>query len=527
MNEVIIMAQRGGKREGAGRKKSLIPKNRHMIYATDGQWNIISMLLQRFKQIEKEQRISDDTYWKNFDLSGISANNVVDAVEKTTTSTLTKVQQEALDAMESGKNVFLTGGAGTGKSFVLQQFIKQHDGEIVITAPTGIAAQNIHGSTLHRTFKIPIKGSAAPFEIIQSTKNSRFRIARTTFKDYINRLKTKDVLKKCKILVIDEISMVRADIFEFVMSVIQGIETYYKKSIQVIVCGDFCQLAPVITSREKTAWLTQYPQNPEGFAFLTDTWKTMKFTSCYLTEVVRQKDRGFSTALNDLRLGDPSGTGSAWIQAHTSHAPVKDGIYLCATKKEAASINSRKLYAIKGRLYTYQAELEGNITEKDVQSVDIKIEVKVGVRVMLLINDIENQRFSNGSFGEVVHIAETYDEIKVKLDDTGEIVPIKPVTFEVTEPVVTHEDGNVKIKQRSIGSYTQFPLRPAWATTIHKTQGMSLEKVNVKSGRIFSDGQAYVALSRAMTADMLYIDEPLTPDIVRVSESVIQFYKGL
>ena len=239
---------------------------------------------------------------------------------------LTTKQAHALRCMMSGQNIFLSGEAGTGKSFVLQEFLAKTNRNTVVCAPTGIAAINVGGTTLHRVFKVPMD------PIGPDRKPS----------------KVEEVVEKADIIVIDEISMCRFDVFEFVAKSILKADQETKRRRQLIVVGDFLQLPPVIPDRDRKAlehyWGEEFVR--DGFAFQAPMWNYFDFVTVVLDEVMRQKgDSDFVTKLNDVRRGNADAL--EWFNRH--HAPRQPGISICATNKEAESINSAETDRIRGR----------------------------------------------------------------------------------------------------------------------------------------------------------------------------------
>ncbi|MBE6423024.1 ATP-dependent DNA helicase [Succinivibrio dextrinosolvens] len=425
------------------------------------------------------------------------------------TENLTEEQKTALNILESGENVFLTGGAGTGKSYLINVFRKLNANKnILVTAPTGVAAQNVEGATLHRTFKIP-SVMLAPREPQKNTKA-------------IMRL-----LSEVDILIIDEISMCRADIFTYVIRFIahenkrrEGLTRNPKAPIQLIVVGDFFQLPPVITNKEREAWNELWGES-EGFAFTSGAWKYMHIRTIELTEVIRQKNADFAHALNKIRVNDRNGID--YLNAHRRDTVDPDAIYLCCTNKAADEINYQKLMEIEGEEKDFEMTFEGDkasIKKSDYVCEEI-LTLKIGARVMILVNDpLEN--YSNGSCGVVK--AFTTEGVLVKLD-TGKTVEIKPYKWSINEYALCKDgSGRTTVSAEEIASYKQLPLKLGYAITIHKSQGQTYDAVNVDVRDIFANGQLYVALSRCRSIENTYFNAPITVNKLRVSPTVLQQY---
>lgn len=427
---------------------------------------------------------------------------------------LTTEQEKALALLESGENVFLSGEAGTGKSFVLNEFIRRVRGKnVIVCAPTGIAAINIGGSTLHRVFEIPI-GLLKP-------------------KQYNS--KPSEAIIKADIIVIDEISMCRFDTFEYVINTIRNVELICqnKKNIealkkgekpkllkrkQIIVVGDFYQLPPVIMPVDRELlgayWAPEITK--EGFVFQTDSWKKLNFKSIILKEVIRQKgDREFLMNLNMIREGNVSGI--EWFNRNASHIQKEDSIYLCPTNKQADSINRKKSEELPGDVVVYKAEVIGQVQDSDKLTYD-ELELKVGMQVMTLVNNHE-EGYKNGSIGRIISLHKKYVNVKL---DTGIIVKVRYYNWEI----YGYEIQKNELIKVVLGVYRQIPLKIAYAITIHKAQGQTYSSANILSN-CFMAGQLYVALSRVETIEGVRLKQEIQNKALIVSETVKKFYKEL
>lgn len=375
-------------------------------------------------------------------------------------------QKKAFEVLMSGKNVFLTGDAGTGKTFLVNKFIeemKKQKKNLVITAPTGIAALNIGGVTIHSAFGIPV--------------------GKDLTKVFIN---PNNVIKAADVILIDEISMCRMDLFDVIGAIITSVD----KNIQLVVIGDFYQLPPVLNGKDKKILDDYYKCDVGGaFAFESEYWKDFKFETVVLKEVVRQDNPRFITALNYLRKGNP--ISLKYFVAYCNKEPIKDAITIVGTNKRAEEINERQLGKIRTLEYTFNAIKWGEITAFPTYET---LKLKVGARVMTLINTFE---YRNGSTGTIVNI--NNNEIKVRFDD-GSYSYIQRYTWEFKEYV----SENGIIKEKIVGSFNQLPVKLAYAITVHKSQGQTYEAVNFEPCG-WSHGQLYVALSRCKDISKLYI----------------------
>lgn len=427
---------------------------------------------------------------------------------------LTEEQKRALAVLESGKNVFLSGEAGTGKSFVLNEFIRRNKKRnLVVCAPTGIAAINVGGATLHRVFQAPI-GVIRPGEF--STKPD-------------------EAVMKADIIIIDEISMCRFDLFEYVVRTIRQAEALRQKKEnidamsggrtprlfapkQLIVIGDFYQLAPVVTAADREV-LEQYWEIrnlTEGYAFQSDLWYELDFQNVLLTEVMRQRGNdAYIRSLNRIRVGDYRGIG--WFNENVRQDAIPNGIYLCATNRVANDINAKESEALAGEPVTYTAEIKGNVQASD-KMTDDELTLKVGMQVMTLVNDAQ-EGFQNGSIGKVTALKKEAVEVRL---NSGKIVKVKPYDWEICGYEVQEE----KLEKIVLGNFKQIPIKIAYAITIHKSQGQTYSCVNI-SPDCFADGQLYVALSRARSVENMSLDHAIRPRALRTSRSVKLFYDGL
>ncbi len=524
---------RGGKRAGAGRHKierSAEDERRVRGFrVTDREWNALKAYLEQLR------------HGVTAPVAPAVAQEIVHPEKEERTSWgngLTPSQERALSLLESGKNVFLTGGAGTGKTYLLHQFINRHKGRVVVAAPSGIAAKRAGGSTIHSVFRVPIKivddsnfneddWLADADDLKKMAKDKKYKSAL-------------QVLLAADIIVIDEISMCRADVFEYVAKAIHTITkgreankeknlTYVKPhKLQVVLCGDFAQLPPVITKAEKAAWKALYPKNPDGLAFLTDAWKALKVVNALLVETVRQSDAEFSQALNRLRMGD----ARCLTYLNGQHAKTKqDGPTICATNRQASEANKIKYRNLRGREHTFTVEKSGEQDNEPLVCEEV-LTLKRGCKVILLVNDSKNHQYQNGSYGEVLDFCRDADgmhAVKLRTDE-GDTVIVGPYTWDVERyELVDDEDehGNPrkKVALIKIGEYTQIPLRLGWALTAHKSQGQDYDSCNVVAPQNFwAAGQLYVALSRAKDIRKLYLGKELTKDMLNTNQTVKEFY---
>lgn len=424
-------------------------------------------------------------------------------------SEFTYLQNYAYTLMKLGFNIFLTGDAGTGKSYVVSKFISDAQSEgknVMVLAPTGIAAGNMGGVTLHNQFNIPLGPLVG---VRRAGKDDR-------------------ALENTDVLVIEEISMCRIDLFEYVSKLILRANSERiargKKPIQIIVLGDFFQLPPVTTADEKKILDNYYGKDIGlGFAFESVYWTLHEFKNVILLDVVRQDNREFIEYLNRIRLGDKTCIDDLYKKS----AKVRDdtAINMCGLNRNVKAINDKGLGKLNSKLVEYQSIItyEDGIDGAEIINnsplVEHILKLKVGARVMTLVND-KDSVFYNGSMGEVVGLAGDY--ISVKLDN-GWTVNIERYDWPIYKYDVDYSGAKEKLVIKQIGTVTQFPLKLAYAITIHKSQGQTFDKVNL-SPYSWDCGQLYVALSRVRNLDGLYIDCEIDPRYLVISLGVIDFY---
>ena len=391
---------------------------------------------------------------------------------------LNEEQKYAYDVMASGANVFLTGNAGTGKSYVIRKFIDDHKDSTIVCAPTGIAAYLIGGTTLHRIFNIP--SAPCPFA---GNKHNR-------------------LLDTAKTLIIDEISMVRRDVFDYVIKIIRNTEKKNGKRIQIIVCGDFAQLPPVVTQSVKPVLEKQYGADAGYcYAFQSPFWNELGFHNIRLTKIVRQEDAETAAVLNRVRLGEMAAVREVFTSV--SHNPfIRDAITIVATNFMAERINDEEIKKIDAPAMNFYMTVDGNVRNDEIICAE-QMTLKPGCRVMLIAN--LGPTVVNGMTGTVKTIFSDpftgADVVHVQWDN-GETTIVSPYKWTVYDYIST-DDG--KIEQVEVGAYTQLPLKPAYAVTIHKSQGQTYELANLIADAVFAPGQLYVALSRVKHFERLYV----------------------
>lgn len=411
----------------------------------------------------------------------------------------TKLQQIAYDAIMSNQNVCITGSGGVGKSYIIQQIREQIEDETLFVAPTGIAAVNIGGATIHKTFGL----------------NTGIQFSTPSIND-----KIKDVLanEKLKRLVIDEISMVRADTFSVIDKILKSVRKNKAPfgGLQVVVIGDFYQLPPILTSKEKVPFSTKYDSI---FCFSTPAWKNANFTVVDLKESMRQSDKDFIDMLNNIRVGSKDALKALEKINHIGLSQTnidESWIMLTATNAVANDYNSEMYNALDdSEEIVFYAQRENSNVK--INPVDDVIRLKKGARIIIKANDI-NGVYVNGDRGTVDEV--TKDGVFVTLLD-GRKVFVTSYTWEEKEYVSDSEGFRLV----TIGTFKQIPIKYGWAITIHSSQGLTLDGAILNTGRgCFTDGQLYVALSRIKSLEKFCLIQPIRNSELMTSKEVQKFY---
>lgn len=411
--------------------------------------------------------------------------------------------QEVLEWLEEGRRcLFVTGKAGTGKSTLLRHIRRHVLGKAVVLAPTGVAAVHVGGQTLHSFFRFP------PQVLFPAT---------------VERFTGGSLYRKLRTIIIDEISMVRAD-------VVDAMDIFLRKAgpepglpfggVQMIFFGDLHQLPPVVSPHEREAFATLY-ESP--WFFKAHVFERQKFERIQLRKIYRQKEASFISLLNAVRNGEAEEDDMERLNARTdrSFMPGEGDPHITLTSTNAAAdqVNSQKLDALTTPLALFPARVEGEFEPK-AYPTDNPLALKIGAQVMFLKNHAEGL-WVNGTLGTVA--SHNYDEIWVDIPTR----PAGPVRVEraLWESVrYALDPATGAVVPKTVGRFTQFPLKAAWAMTIHKSQGKTFDRVVIDMGKgAFAHGQSYVALSRCTTLDGITLRRPLSGKDLLLDPDVLEF----
>lgn len=408
----------------------------------------------------------------------------------------------------SRNNIFISGRAGTGKSTLLRLFKETTKKQIVVLAPTGVAALNINGQTIHSFFRFP------PGIIVNSA---------------LKKQRNRSIYKKLEVIVIDEISMVRADMLD-------NIDHFLRVNrdsplpfggIQMVFIGDLFQIPPVVSQAFEKQYISEKFETP--YFFSSNVLKNNDIQLIYieLHEVFRQVDRTFINLLESIRMNEMDWDQLQELNARHKPEFIKEGNYitLCSRNLLANKINNEKLDEIDSGVFSYEAMIEGEFPES-IFPTDPVLTLKVGAQIIFIRNDID-KKYVNGTIGKISYLDNFV--IRAEIFESGESreIEVYPEIWENTR-YIFDKDSNSEIRQETMGTFNQYPIKLAWAITIHKSQGKTFDNVRIDMGSgAFTHGMTYVALSRCRTLEGIVLNTPINPGDIMVDNAVVEFLDGL
>jgi len=428
----------------------------------------------------------------------------------------------AFDFVEfTNKNIFLTGKAGTGKTTFLHSLKKKSPKRMIVVAPTGVAAINAGGVTIHSFFQLPF-GPHIPTSSSTGTRTQDD--AEKPLPEgvkHFNREKIK-ILKSLDLLVIDEISMVRADMLDAIDEVLKRYKNRFEPfgGVQLLMIGDLQQLAPVI-KEDEWAILKDYYEN--AFFFSSRALQKTHYISIELKHIFRQSDSHFIDILNKVRENqvDAEALNELAKRHIPEFSPKDDEGYITLTthNHQAQTINESKLKELRGKTYSFQASVRDDFPEYTYPT-EYNLMLKVGSQVMFVKNDSSYEKlYYNGKIGTITDIDD--ETIFVRCPNDLANIPVQRAEWNNTKYAINPETK--EIKESVAGTFTQYPLKLAWAITIHKSQGLTFEKVIIDAHSAFAHGQVYVALSRCKTLGGLVLSTPISSKSIKSDSTVTQF----
>lgn len=426
----------------------------------------------------------------------------------------------------TSRHVFLTGRAGTGKTTFLRHIVGTTAKKTVVVAPTGVAAINAGGVTMHSFFQLPL----GPFLPVRGRVHSAADNGPADRSSLFRQLRIsgdkKRLFQELELLIIDEVSMVRADMLDAMDTILRHFRHNFAPfgGVQVLFIGDLYQLPPVVPDAE---WqiLQEFYKGPHFFH--AKVMEEAPAVCIELDKIYRQNEKDFVEVLNAIRSDRVSESQLNWLNKRylPDFSPNDEEKYITLTSHnyKAAAINEEKLRKLPGKLHSFKASLEGEFSDKAFPADEI-LQIKKGAQVMFVKNDKgEERRYYNGKIGLVKEI-DAEDGITVEFPEEGLAINLKPEEWKNIRYSYNAEKSSIDEKQ--IGSFRQYPIRLAWAITIHKSQGLTFEKAIVDAGQSFTAGQVYVALSRLTSIQGLVLLSPIQRHVISCDEEVRSYMAG-
>lgn len=427
---------------------------------------------------------------------------------------------------QTNQNLFLTGKAGTGKTTFLRYIRDNCYKKMAITAPTGVAAMNAGGTTLHALFWLPFGVFIEDYTLKWDEQDNNIYNKSRLFSTIKLTKQRRAILQELELLVIDEVSMVRADTLDAIDVILKSVRRDMRPfgGVQVLFIGDLYQLPPVVKDAE---WQVLRDHYSSMFFFDAKVLRNSAMVKLELQQIYRQQDSSFISVLNNIRNNQCTTSDIELLNTHYNDAfvPAKDDQYITLTSHNrlADQINQEELVKLSGRMHNIKAVVKDDF-QQGAYPTEETLTLKEGAQVMFIKNDVgEERKYFNGKIGFVKELLLDKHQIVVGFKDGGEDVVVRRETWENIK--YKYNKGEDKIEEEVLGTFSQFPLRLAWAITIHKSQGLTFDKAIIDAGTSFASGQVYVALSRLTGLEGLVLRSKIAPHAIRTDFQVVEFMK--
>jgi hypothetical protein len=426
----------------------------------------------------------------------------------------------------TSRNIFLTGKAGTGKTTLLKEIIETTHKNTVVIAPTGIAALNAGGVTIHSLFQLPFAGFLPTHnEPPQIGENSRFENRNTLRRHFRMNATKQEVIRNMELLIVDEVSMLRADVLDAMNFMLQSVRRNNEAfgGVQVLFIGDLLQLPPVVRQEE---WSVLKHYYSGIFFFHSHVIQQNPLLYIELDKIYRQTDRDFINILNNLRNNKISTEDirvlNRYVKPNFGIKKNQGYITLTTHNAKADSINNQSLAELKGKSFKYYAEIVGEFPEK-IYPIEEELELKIGAQIIFIKNDLSyEKRYFNGKMGIIHSLSE--EEIVVHFPEENKYIEVEKYEWENIRYTV--DENTKEINDKVLGTFTHYPIKLAWAITVHKSQGLTFDKAVLDVSQVFVPGQAYVALSRLRSLDGLVLLKPIQLNGITNDASVMDYSKN-
>lgn len=429
---------------------------------------------------------------------------------------------------QTNQHLFLTGKAGTGKTTFLKYIRENSHKKMAVTAPTGVAAMNAGGTTLHALFWLPFGTFIEDYPLQWNDQDSHIYNKSRLFSTIKLTRQRRAILQELELLVIDEVSMVRADTLDAIDVILKSVRRDMRPfgGVQMLFIGDLYQLPPVVRDHE---WQVLRDHYSSPFFFDAKVLREHPPVILELSKIYRQNDNDFISLLNNIRNNTCSADDLAQLNAHYDPAfsPGEEEQYITLTShnKLADAINQEQLAQLKGTMHNVRAVVKDEFQQGSFPA-DEMLPLKIGAQVMFIKNDTgEDRKFYNGKIGTVKELNLERHQVVVGFNDGSDDVVVRRETWENIR--YKYNKGEDKIEEEVMGTFSQFPLRLAWAITIHKSQGLTFDKAVIDAGTSFAAGQVYVALSRLTGLDGLVLKSKIPMHSIRTDGQVVDFMRRM